>query len=215
MHSPLLFAHTADGSSLEDLKAATDKQGAIDSFIEDSDDLDTVFDCLEQVSVCDRVREPADDAGEWDAMELLKSLGAGVTFTPANEFYGWLEVSAQQCRELLDDALKLAIKWMQISRRLLAEGAQRVDVAHPELGSGVGDDETNEEILEDIWNIEDIVRGYQLSGRSHITGMLFVIVDEHELIRVQSFGQLVRDAVSRGEGIRLAVAHCFTGGYHY
>lgn len=215
MHSPLLFAHTADGAGLEALKAATDRQGAIDSFIEDSDDLDTVFDCLEQVAGSDWMHNIRDESRGWDAVELLKSLGDGVTFTPANEFYGWIEVTPERCRELLDDALNLAIKWMQISRRLLAEGAQRVDVAYPSLGLGVGDDETNEELLEDIWNIEDIVRGYQLSGRSYVTGLLFVIVDEHALIRVQSFGQMVREAVSRGEGIRLAVAHCFTGDYHY
>lgn len=215
MRSPLLFAHTADGLGLDDLKAATDRQGAIDSFVEHGADTESIFALLESVAGVDAMSGIGDEARGWDASELLAGLGAGVTFTPVNEFYGWLEVSAQQCRELLDDALNLAIKWMQISRRLLAEGAERVDVAYPSLGSGVGDDETNEELLEDIWNIEDVVRGYQLSGRPHVTGLLFVVADEDEAIQVRSFGQLVRDAVSRGKGIRLAVAHCFTGDYHY
>lgn len=215
MHSPLLFAHDANGALVDDLKTASDRQDVIDIFAGNGADVESLFERLEQIAGCDWTSGIGDGNHGWDAVELMKSLGAGVTFTPATEFYGWLEVTPQRCRELLDDALKLAIKWMQISRRLLAEGAQRVDVAYPSLGSGVGDDETNEELLKDIWSIEGTVRDYHLSGRSYVTGLLFVIVDEDELIRVQSFGQLVREAVSRGEGIRLAVAHCFTGDYHY
>lgn len=215
MHSPILFAHTPNGAGLEDLKAATNRQSAIDSFLEYGVDEETVFGWLERVAGSDWVHPIGDVARDWDAVELLKNRGEGVTFTPVNEFYGWLEVTPQRCRGLLDDALNLSIKWMQISRRLLAEGAERVDVAYPSLGSGVGDDETNEELLEEIWNIEDVVRDYQLSGRPYVNGLQFVVIDEDESIKVRSFGQMVRDAVSRGEGIRLAVAHCFTGDYHY
>lgn len=215
MHSPLLFAHTVDGVALDDLKAATDRAGAVDSFVEHGADTESVFAILEQVSISDGMQEIGEEARGWDASKLLARLGAGVSFTPATEFYGWLDVTPQRCRELLDDALNLTIKWMQISRRLLAEGAPRVDVAYPVLSLGLGGDEAAEELREDIWNIEDMVRDYQLSGHSYVTGLLFVVLDEDGLIRVQSFGQLVREAVSRGEGIRLAVAHCFTGDYHY
>lgn len=210
MHSPLLFAHTADGPGLADLKAATDRQGTIDSFLEHGADTESVFTRLERDSLADWMHEIGDDARGWDAVELLKSLGEGVTFTPTNEFYGWLEVTPQRCRELLGEALGAAMELLKMTRQMLTDGVQKVNVRYPSLSSPIDDEVRNR-----VWKLVDVVEDYGFSPKGYITGLLFVTIDEYGGVSVDSFGQLVSEAVSRGEGIRLAVAHCFTGDYHY
>lgn len=210
MHSPLLFAHTADGSGLVDLKAATDKQGAIDSFLEHGADTESVFARLEQSAGSDWMPEIGDESRGWDAVEQLKSLGEGVTFTPATEFYGWLEVTPQRCRELLGEALGAAMELLKMTRQMLTDGVQKVDVRYPSLISPI-DDAT----IRRIWTLRETVDDYGLTPRKYVDGLMFVTIDEYGYVGVQSFGQLVTEAVSRGEGVRLAVAHCFTGDYHY
>lgn len=210
MHSPLLFAHTADGSGLVDLKAATDKQGAIDSFLEHGADTESVFARLEQSAGSDWMPEIGDESRGWDAVEQLKSLGEGVTFTSATEFYGWLEVTPQRCRELLSEALDAAMELLKMTRQMLTDGVQIVDVRYPSLSFPI-DDAT----IRRIWTLRETVDDYGLTPRKYVDGLMFVTIDEYGGVSVQSFGQLVAEAVSRGEGVRLAVAHCFTGDYHY
>lgn len=210
MHSPLLFAHTADGAGLKDLKAATNRQEAVDSFTEHGADTESIFARLEQSAGSDWMHDIGDDARGWDAVKQLKALGDGVTFTPATKFYGWLEVTPQRCRELLGEALDAAMELLKITRQMLTDGAQKVNIAYPSLSSPIDDAVRNR-----VWELSDVADDYQLSPKPYVTGLLFVTVDEYGGMRVDSFGQLVAEAVSRGEGIRLAVAHCFTGDYHY
>lgn len=210
MHSPLLFAHTADGAGLEALKAATSRQEAIDSFLEHGADTESVFARLEQSAGSDWMHEIGDDARGWDAVEQLKALGDGVTFTPATEFYGWLEVTPQRCRELLGEALDAVMELLRITRQMLTDGVQKVNIAYPSLSLPIDDVAARR-----VWELSDVADDYQLSPKLYVTGLLFVTIDEYGGVWVNSFGQLVTEAVRRGEGIRLAVAHCFTGDYHY
>lgn len=209
MHSPLIFAYTPNGAGVPDLKAAASRQAAIDSFVGCGVDDETLFERLEKVTLADWVYELKDVEG-WDVVDLLKGLGDGVTFTPVNEFYGFLEVSEQQCRELLSGALEATVRWFQVSHGLLASGSERVSVTYPSLSSDV-----TAAVRKEVQDVEQLVRDYGFSGHNFFTGKMFVVVDEYSEMAVYTFGQLVRNAVRAGEGLRLAVAHCFTGGYHW
>lgn len=189
MHSPILFAYTDQAEGLDALKHADSKQKVIDCFVEYGADSDTIFEYLQGASLADWIHDYDSDQG-WNAMELLTSLDESATFTPVNDFYGWLEVTPEKCRELLGQSLDAAIEVLTLYRKMLADGVKKVDVLYPPLSSPIPD-------------------------KNYVDRTMFVTIDNYESIRVGTFDQLVTRAVSRGEGIRLAVAHCFAGDYSY
>lgn len=206
MHSPIVFACTADATNeLKELQEATSQAKVIEALC--WADNETLMNWLEDLAGADWMPGLEDLRGWGPAEDLLANLGG--TFTPVNEHWGWFEVPADTCRSLLEQALKAAGEWFGLSLTQLEAGLNPV-VAYPTITGDIPD-----WMYKKARGLENLVDEYGFSSRRISGGLYLAVVNEYGGVQVEKFGALVKDAVADGRGIRLAVARQVVGDYHY
>lgn len=207
MHSPIIFALTESSAALPKLKTALSKSEAVQSF--DGVISDDIFDQLEIKMGADWWHDTLDatDYRSYEVLEILKSYKG--TLTKETDQFSWWELTAQQCREAMQEALDAQLFILQTCQDILKNSELPLNVKHPTITQGLSD----QQLLSRLYVAIDKAEGFTFSARTS-GGVAFAVVEEWGA-HIMTFGELIAQSVSEGTGLRLAVATDFNGDYHF